>query len=186
MPLIRYFGFVGNALVLLLIGLGWCLPRPASEPSGGMTDRPAIRIASAAQLPERVIIDTNLPTIVAPPSVLEFAERWPQAAVADVRPVPKPATKPATKPTTPASVSDVSTKQNIANQERSKKIAVHRAPPKADTESARNDKVPTSPAVTRLSLLDILKEGLGETQAKLMAGLEPLTAYVSKPRPNVQ
>jgi hypothetical protein len=37
-----------------------------------------------------------------------------------------------------------------------------------------------------LSLLDILKEGLGQTQAKLMAGLEPLTAYVSKPRPEIR
>jgi hypothetical protein len=52
-------------------------------------------------------------------------------------------------------------------------------------ESAKNEKVPASPAVTKLSLLDVLKEGLGETQAKLMAGLEPLAAYVSKPRPGL-
>jgi hypothetical protein len=186
MPLVRYFGFVGSVLVLLLIGLGWCLPQPVSEPFGGMTGRPAIRIASVEQLPARVIIDTSLPTIVSPPSVMEFAERWPQVAVADVHPVFKPITKPATKPATPVPASDVPTKQNIANQERSKKVAVHRAAPKANTEAARNDKVPTSSTVTRSSLLDILKEGLGETQAKLMAGLEPLTAYVSKPRPNLQ
>src|ERR1700746_94700 len=104
MPLIKYFGFVGSALVLLLIGSGWCFPQPPSEPHGGVTDRPAIRIASAERLPERVIIDTSLP-IVSPPIVLEFAERWPpQATVADVNPVPKPAT--------PAPVNDVSTKQN--------------------------------------------------------------------------
>jgi hypothetical protein len=72
MPLIKYFGFVGSALVLLLIGSGWCFPQPPSEPPeppGGVTDRPAIRIASAERLPERVIIDTSLPTIVSPPSV---------------------------------------------------------------------------------------------------------------------
>jgi hypothetical protein len=181
MPLIKYFGFVGSALVLLLIGLGWCFPQPLSEPReppGGVTYRPAIRIASAEQLPERVIIDTNLPTIVSPPSVLEFAERWPQASVAEVNPVPKPAT--------PAPVRDVLTKQNIAKSEHSKKVVVHRAAPKANIESARNDKVPTSPAVTRLSLLYILKEGLGQTQAKMMASLEPLTAYVSKPRPETR
>jgi hypothetical protein len=177
MPLIKYFGFVGSALVLLLIGLGWCFPQP-SEPLGGVTDRPAIRIASAEQLPERVIIDTSLPTIVSPPSMLEFAERWPQATVADVKPVPKPAT--------PAPVSDVSTKQNFAKRERSKKVAVHRAAPKTNIEPARNDKVQTSSAVTKMSLLDILKEGLGQTQAKLMAGLEPLTAYVSKTRPEIR
>jgi hypothetical protein len=125
-----------------------------------------------------VIIDTNLPTIVSPPNVLEFAERRPQATVADVNPVPKPAT--------PAPVNDVSTKQNFAKRERLKKAAVHRAVPTANIEPTRNDKVPTTSTVTRLSLLDSLKEGLGQTQAKLMAGLEPLTAYVSKPRPEIR
>ena len=33
MPLIKYFGFVGSALVLLLIGLGWCLPQQVVEPT---------------------------------------------------------------------------------------------------------------------------------------------------------
>jgi hypothetical protein len=175
MPLIKYFGFVGSALVLLLIGSGWCFPHPPSEPPEphDVTDRPVIRIASAERLPERVIIDTSLPTIVPPPNVLEFAERWPQAPVADVNPVPKPAT--------PAPVNDVSTKQSFAKRERSKKVAVHRSVPKANIEPTKNDKVPTTSTVTGLSLLDTLKEGLGQTQAKLMAGLEPLTAYVSKP-----
>ena len=182
MPLIKYFGFVGSVLILLLIGLGWWFPQPLSEPRG-VANRPAIRIASAEHLPERMIIDTSLPTIDSPPSVLEFSERWPQAPVADVNPIPKPAT--------PVPASAVSTKQNVANRERSIKVAVHRAAPKANNESARNDKVPTSSAVassspaTRLSLLDLLKEGLGQTQAKLMAGLEPLTAHVSKPGPEI-
>jgi hypothetical protein len=175
MPLIKYFGFVGSALVLLLIGSGWCVPQPPSEPPEphGVTDRPAIRIASAERLPEQVIIDTSLPTIVPPPNVLEFAERWPQATIADVNPIPKPAT--------PTPVNDVSTKQSFAKREPSKKVAVHRAVPKTNIEPMRNDKVLTTSTVTRLSLLDSLKEGLGQTQAKLMAGLEPLTAYISKP-----
>jgi hypothetical protein len=180
MPLIKYFGFAGSALVLLLIGSGWYFPQPPSEapgPPGGVTDRPDIRIASAERLPERVVIDTNLPTMVSPPSVLGFAERWPQATVADVNPVPSPAT--------PAAVSDVSTKQNFTKREHSKKVAGHHAVPKANIEPTRNDRVPTTSAVTRLSVLDILKERLGQTQAKLMAGLEPLTAYVSKPRPEI-
>jgi hypothetical protein len=181
MPLMKYFGFVGSALVLFMIGLGWCLPQPPSElsePPGGVIDRPAIGIASAERLPERVIIDTNLPTIVSPPSALEFAERWPQATVADVSPVPEPAS--------PAPVSNVSTKQNLAKRERSKKVDFHRAVPKANIEPTRNGNAPTTSAVTRLSLLDILKEGLGQTQAKLVAGLEPFTAYVSKPRPEIR
>ena len=181
MPLIKYFGFVGSALVLLLIGSGWCFPQPPSEPPkppDGVMDRPAIRIASAERLPERVIIDTSLPTIVSPPSVLEFAERWPQATVADVNPVPKPAT--------PAPVSDISTKQHFAKRESSKKVALHRPTPKANIEPTSNGKVPTTSAVTRSSLLDIVKEGFGQTQAKLMAGLEPLTAHISKPRPEMR
>ena len=116
---IKYFGFVGSALVLLLIGSGWCFPQPPSEPPGAVTERPAIRIASAERLPEPVIIDTSLPTIVSPPNVLEFAKRWPQATVAEVNPVPKPAT--------PARVNDVSPKQNFAKRERSKKAAVQSA-----------------------------------------------------------
>ncbi|MCK1479424.1 hypothetical protein IVB27_32950 [Bradyrhizobium sp. 197] len=174
MPLMKYFGFVGSSLVLLLIGLGWCLPQQVAEPTGGSTDRPAIRIASAERLPERVIIDTSLPTIVSPPSVLEFAERWPQAAVAAV--VPPPRT------TTPAPVGDVAIRPNLANRERSKKVAVHHAASKTNIEPSRNDKAMTPPAVAELSLLDSLKEGLGQAQEKLMASLEPLAANASKSR----
>jgi hypothetical protein len=181
MPLIKYFGFVGSALVLLLVGSGWYFPQPPSEPPGppgGVTDRPAIRIASAERLPERVIIDTSLPTIVSPPSVLEFAERWPETTVADANPVPKP--------TTPAPVSGVSTKQNFAKRERSKKGDVRRPAPKANIELTSNDKMLTTSAITRSSPLDNLKEELGQAQAKLIAGLEPLTAYISKPRPEMR
>jgi hypothetical protein len=174
MPLIRYFGFVGSALVLSLIGLGWCLPQQVAEPTGGPADRPAIRIASAEHLPERVIIDTSLPTFVSPPSVLEFAERWPQATVA--------ALVPPSRLATPAPAREVPIKPNLANLERSKKVAARHAASKTNIEPSRNDKATTPPAVAELSLLDSLKEGLGHTQAKLMAGLEPLTTYVSKSR----
>jgi hypothetical protein len=174
MPLIKYFGFVGSALILLLIGLGWCLPPQVAEPAGGSTDRPAIRIASAEHLPERVIIDTSLPTIVPPPGAIEFAERWPQPTVAAVvAPV---------RAATPAPVGDVPMKPKLANRERSKKVAVHPAAPKTNLEPARNDKFATPPAVAASSLLDSLKERLGEAQAKLIASLEPLTTNASKSR----
>ncbi|MEZ0083766.1 hypothetical protein [Bradyrhizobium japonicum] len=171
MPLIKYFGFVGSALVLLLIGLGWCLPQQVAEPTGGSTDRPAIRIASAERLPERVIIDTSLPTTASPPTVLEFAERWPQAAVAAVVHPPRTVTA--------APVGEVPIKADLVNRERSRKVAVHRAA-KTNIEHSRNDKATTTPAVAELSLLDSLKEGLGQAQAKLMASLEPLTTTASK------
>jgi hypothetical protein len=178
MPLIRYFGFVGTGLVLLLVGLGWCLPQPAAESTGSVSNGPTIRIASTEQLPERVVIDTSLPTIVPPPSVLEFAERWPQMTVAQDVPAPVP--------TISMPVHDLSKKQNPAKREPPKKVAIHRATPKANIDSASNDTVQASPAQTGSSLLDLVKDGLGQTQVKLMAGLEPLTAYFSKPRPEIR
>ena len=102
MPLLRYFGFAGSALALLLFGLSWYFPQPVSEPVRSGIDGPVIRISSVEQLPERVDIDTSLPTIVpeneeasitsaigvrhglpplSPPSVLEFSERWPVATI---------------------------------------------------------------------------------------------------------
>jgi hypothetical protein len=176
MPLTRYFGLVGSALVLFLIGLGWCSPQSETERVDDAIDRPNIRTASTEQLPERVVIDTSLPTIVPPTTVLEFAERWPVATVADVIPV--------SKPTIPAPVSDTPRKdQKAAKREPSKRVAVHRAAPKVKIESVSNDKVQGPPAETRLSLMDKLKDGLGQTQAKLMAGLEPLRDYISTARP---
>lgn len=183
MPLMKYFGFVGSALVLLLIGIGWCFPQPVTVSLGSFAERPAIRIASAEQLPERVIIDTSVPTIVPPPSVLEFADRWPQeaVAVAAIDQVSRPVTT-----RVPAPTGQVSKLKMPAKQEPTKKIAAHRAAPKPSLESAKSDKVPASPAVTRLSLLDVLKDGVEQTQAKLLASLEPLTAHISTLRPETR
>ncbi|WP_143198625.1 hypothetical protein [Bradyrhizobium sp. AS23.2] len=174
MPLIRYFSLVGSALVLLLIGLGWCFPQPVREPLGSTDNGPVIRIASAERFPERVIIDTSLPTTVPPPSMVEFVERWPQEAVTAV--------DHASKVVPPTPVSEVSKRQNPAKQEPSRKVVAHRVPPKANLDPATPDKVPASPAVSRLSLLDILKEGVKQTQAKLIASFEPLSAHNSKSR----
>ena len=51
MPLIKYFGFVGSALVVLLFGMSWCFPQPINEPIGSGIDRPVIRISSVEKLP---------------------------------------------------------------------------------------------------------------------------------------
>src|SRR5580765_6884333 len=92
MPLMKYFGFVGSALVLLLLGLGWCLPQPTAEPVRAGSNKSVIRISSVERLPERVVIDTSLPTIALPPSALEFAERWPEAEIVETNPRPGPTT----------------------------------------------------------------------------------------------
>src|SRR5215467_14299004 len=92
MPLLRYIGLAGSALVLSLFGLSWCFPQPVSEPVRSVVDRPVIRISSIERLPERVDIDTSLPTIVPPPIVIDFAERWPEAEVVETNSIPKPTT----------------------------------------------------------------------------------------------
>lgn len=68
MPFMKYFGYVGSVLVILMIGIGWWFPQPQPDPVATDQERPAIRITSVENPPERVLIDTSLPTIVPPPS----------------------------------------------------------------------------------------------------------------------
>src|SRR5882724_997270 len=53
MPLLRYFGVVGPALLMLLLGVSWILPDSVVEPTHAGIERPAIRISSIEKLPER-------------------------------------------------------------------------------------------------------------------------------------
>lgn len=68
MPLIRYFVFVGSAIGVLIAGIGWWCPQAGPVPISNDEERPKIRISSVEHPPERVVIDTNLPTIMPPPS----------------------------------------------------------------------------------------------------------------------
>jgi hypothetical protein len=64
MPLLRYFVFVGGALLALLFFCDALLPQvplPANLASG--SDLPAIRIRSDRKWPERVVFDTKIPSI---------------------------------------------------------------------------------------------------------------------------
>ena len=123
MPLLRYFGFAGGALVLLLFGLSWCVPQPVAEPIRSGIDRPVIRISSVEQLPARVDIDSSLPTIVPPPNVMEFAERWPVANIVEI--TGTIVENPGPKLTTVSA--GVTKKQRLAKREPGKKVAAHRA-----------------------------------------------------------
>jgi hypothetical protein len=159
MPLMRYFGFVGSALLLLLFGLDWYLPQPV-EPVGGVTDRPVIRISSIEMLPERVVIDTSLPTIVPPPTTLEFAERWPEEIKAvEAKPLPRP---------TILNAGDGAAKATkLAKSEPRQKVAARRPPVPMNGEHANSERVQAAAPVTRVSLLDIIKERLGQSLFKL-------------------
>jgi len=70
MPLLRYFSFVGGALLTLLFICDAVLPQvplPGNLTSG--SDLPAVRIHSDRKWPERVVFDTSVPS-VAPSTVV--------------------------------------------------------------------------------------------------------------------
>ncbi len=68
MPVIRYFVFVGGALLALLLAIGAFFPEPVAvaDSSASTMDQTVVRIRSDQKLPERVVYDTSLPTIVPP------------------------------------------------------------------------------------------------------------------------
>jgi hypothetical protein len=63
MPLLRYFIFVGGALIALLFAINAVLPPlPASEPTQtAAADLPLIRIHSDRKWPAPVVFDTSVP-----------------------------------------------------------------------------------------------------------------------------
>ena len=90
MPLMRYFVFVGGALLALLFIANACLPAlPATEArsAAAAADLSVIRIHSNTKWPERVVFDTSRPTITPVPAPV----------MAEAAPVPEPA-KAATPP----------------------------------------------------------------------------------------
>jgi hypothetical protein len=72
MPLARYFLVVGGTLLALLLAVNALTPSPGAPPSATVADdfKPVVRIHSTQKLPERVVIDTSIPTIVPPPVVV--------------------------------------------------------------------------------------------------------------------
>jgi hypothetical protein len=70
MPVARYFLFVGAALLALLLGIDALVPQQVAVASNTASslDKTVLRIRSDQKLPERVVYDTRLPTIV-PPTV---------------------------------------------------------------------------------------------------------------------
>jgi hypothetical protein len=71
MPLARYFLFVGGVLLALLLLSNEVLPKlpVEAESAEAGRDKAVIRIQSDRKWPERVVFDTNLPTIVPPQTV---------------------------------------------------------------------------------------------------------------------
>jgi hypothetical protein len=69
MLVVRYFVFVGVALLALLFAADAYLPKlPPAEVPKATADLSSIRIHSDQKWPERVVFDTTLPTITHPPT----------------------------------------------------------------------------------------------------------------------
>jgi hypothetical protein len=70
MPVMRYFLYVGAALLVLLFVAGEAFPTlpvtPAAQGTSAAADLPMIRIHTDRKWPERVVFDTSAPTIVPP------------------------------------------------------------------------------------------------------------------------
>jgi Zn-dependent protease with chaperone function len=84
MPLGRYFVFTGSLLLALLLLADWYMPPLAATPAKADVDRTIIRLHSLHKWPERIVIDTSLPTIVPPP--VAVAEAPPLKSTPAVRP----------------------------------------------------------------------------------------------------
>ncbi|MGH6709638.1 MAG: hypothetical protein ACREEK_11780 [Bradyrhizobium sp.] len=109
MPLGRYFFLTGSLLLGLLFLADWYIPKLGATPARADVDRTIIRLHSLHRWPERIVIDTSLPTIVPPPAQITAAvavesspaARSPREAFALATPVeaakPAIATKPVPK-----------------------------------------------------------------------------------------
>ena len=85
MPLLRYFVFVGGALLALLFVSNALVPKAPDEVRADSEfDKSTIRIQSERKWPARVVFDTNQPTIIPTPAATATASVQAPAAVADV------------------------------------------------------------------------------------------------------
>jgi hypothetical protein len=71
MPLLRYFLYVGGALLSLILIANFVLPQePLAGTLTSATQLPPVRIASDRKLPERIVFDTSSTVAIAPVPVL--------------------------------------------------------------------------------------------------------------------
>ena len=143
MPIARYIVWVGTSLLALLFVANWFLPESLPERAHEAMEKPVIRIASVQPLPERVVIDTNQPTIVPPPTL--FGDAVPDQ--------PSPLLESYASATSPAT---------FVNRDQKKRQVVKRQVPKNalyEPALARNPAVESGTSgatLTRLSFADII------------------------------
>ena len=86
MPVARYFLFVGGVLLALLFALDAFAPQQlaVADNTAPSINKTVVRIRSDQKLPERVVFDTSLPTIVPPAAAASQITAAPAAPAADV------------------------------------------------------------------------------------------------------
>ena len=124
MPVARYFLFVGGVLLALLLAIDVLAPQQAvvDSQAAPSVNKTIVRIRSDQKLPERVVYDTSLPTIVPPPSMTAQAVAPPAPAVA-------PATAQARVRETFAQYLPAEAKKPEPQVQRKRKVAKRQAPP---------------------------------------------------------
>ena len=132
MPLMKYFVFVGSALVLLLLAMNWLLPDPTAEPVYSSIERPVIRISSIETLPERVVFDNSMPYMAPPSSVMRVAAQPLQSAFTFEQ------ITPGLLPTF-SILAQVTPKKTItAKRDPAKKVVTNRVAPQAHIAAVKN------------------------------------------------
>jgi len=145
MPIVRYIAWVGTSLLVLLFAANWFLPQSSPEPAQEAIEKPAIRIASIQQLPERVVIDTSQPTIVPPPTL--FGDEEPDR--------PSPVLESYASANSPAPVVNLGQKKRQVAKRQAPKIAPYQ-PVLANTSAVAGGNSGNTVQPTRLSFADII------------------------------
>ena len=140
MPLMKYFVFVGSALVLLLLAMNWLLPDPTAEPVYSSIERPVIRISSIETLPERVVFDNSMPYMAPPSNVMRVAARpLPSALTFEkITPGLLPAFSTLAQ-VTPKTITEKRDPAKItAKRDPAKKVVANRVAPQAHIAAVKN------------------------------------------------
>ena len=145
MPVVRYIVWVGTSLLALLFVANWFLPESLPEPAHETIDKPVIRITSIQRPPERVVIDTNQPTIIPPPTLFESAGSGDPSPMQSYASADPPAQM----------VVDVAKKRPKAIKRREARVATYQ-PPLSNTPAVARGGSATSVPPTRLSFAEII------------------------------
>ena len=143
MPIGRYIAWVGATLLALLFAADRYLPKSLPEPTVNAIDRPVIRIASVQKPPERVVIDTNQPTIVPPPTLVGPT----------IASEPSPLLQSYAAPAPPPPVVVADKKRRTVVKRQAPKVAANQPP---STPAVASAAPATIAPPTKLSLADII------------------------------